>query len=275
MPDDFTPLRVVVMTSHGAPGLEYALKHPHHRALFDIAGVLTSETTFAEMAAVEAAGIPVAVRPLRQFNAERGLSLRNLNARREYDEETVDILNNFRADYVVLLGYNYIVTEPLVDAFPQRLIAFHDGDLLLHDEEGGRRYAGPHAVREAIFAGEPETRTSAYFATRDVGAGPLLLVSAAYRVAPLARDARAWGAADLLSEYADLHRRWMLRGAWGDMFVRAMEFLAAGTVTVVRELVFIDGVPGPCRMGEAPGICRDLEPTLASGIPASCPLLRS
>jgi phosphoribosylglycinamide formyltransferase-1 len=275
MPDDFTPLRVAVMTSHSAPGLEYALQHPHRGALYDIVGVLTSETKFAEMAAVEAAQIPVVVRPLKRTIEERGLPLRNLHAREDYDDETASLLRHFKADYVVLLGYNYIVTESLVEAFPQRLIALHDGDLLLRDEDGRRRYAGLHAVREAIFAGEEETRTSAYFVTQDVGTGHLFLVSSAYRVAALARDARAWGAADLLSEYADLHRRWMRRGAWGDMFVRAMEFLAAGTVSIVRDLVFIDGAPGPCRMGEAPAICRDVEATIASGIPGSCPLLRN
>lgn len=275
MADDFTPLRIAVMTSHGAPGLEFALGHEHRRALFDIVGVLTSEKTFTEIAAVEAAGIPVIVRPLRSNNHDHAFPLRNLHAREDYDAESAHLLKELRADYVLMLGYNYIVTAPLIETFPQRLIAFHDGDLLLRDENGTRRYSGLHAVREAVFAGEPETRSSAFFVTEEVGAGPLFLVSPAYRVAPLARDARDWGAADLLSEYADLHRRWMLRGAWGEMFVRTMEFLAAGTLTVVKDLVFIDGVPGPCRLGEAPGVCRDLESTIANGIPASCPLLRS
>lgn len=275
MPDEFTPLRVVVLTSHSAPGLDYALAHPHRGALYEIAAVASSETTFAEADAVETAEIPVVIRPLKLYMADRGLSVRNLHARADYDGETADLLLHFRADYVFLLGYNYIVTEPLLEAFPQKLIAFHPGDLMLRDENGQRRFAGLHAVREAIFAGESETRSSAYFITREVGAGPLFLLTGPYRVAPLARDARTWGAADLSSEYADLHRRWMVRAGWGEMFIRAIEFLAAGTVKVVHDLVWIDGVPGPCRMGESPGICRELEPTIDSGIPSSCPLLRN
>jgi folate-dependent phosphoribosylglycinamide formyltransferase PurN len=275
MPDEFTPLRVVVLTSHSAPGLEYAIAHPHRGALFEIAAVVSSEDTFAEIDAVEAAQIRVVIRPLKRALADRGLSARNLHARADYDGETADLLLHFRADYVFLLGYNYIVTEPLLEAFPQKLIALHPGDLMLRDENGQRRYAGLRAVREAIFAGEIETRNSAYFVTREVGAGPLFLLSRPYRVAPLALDARMWGAADLSSAYADLHERWMVRAGWGEMFIRAIEFLAAGTVKVVHDLVWIDGVPGPCRMGEAPVICRELEPSIDSGIPSSCPLLRN
>ncbi len=109
----------------------------------------------------------------------------------------------------------------MLESFQQRLLALHDGDLMLRDENGRRRYAGLHAVREAIFAGETETRSSAYFVTQEVGAGPLFLLSRSYRVAQLARDARELGAADLVSSYAELHRRWMLRGCWGEMFIRA------------------------------------------------------
>ncbi len=274
MGEGFSPLRVAVLTSHSAPGLEQAIAHSNRGALYDLVAVISSETALAEAAAVEAAQIPLILRPLKRYNSERGLPLRNLRAREEYDSETAEQLQHFRVDYVFLLGYNYILSEPLVESFPQRLLALHDGDLMLRDENGRRRYAGLHAVREAIFAGEAQTRSSAYFVTQEVGAGPLFLLSRAYRVAQLALDARNWGAADLLSQYAELHRRWMIRGSWGEMTIRTIEFLAAGSVSIVRDIAWIDGVPGPCRMGEAPALCREREQTIDSGVPASCPLIR-
>lgn len=269
-----TPLRVAVLTSHSAPGLEQVIAHSNRGALFDIVGVISSDPVVVEAPAIEAAGIPLVLRPLKIEMTERGLPLRNLRVREDYDAETADLLQHWRADYVFLVGYNYIVTPPLVNAFPQRLLALHDGDLMLRDENGHRRYAGLHAVREAVFAGETETRAAVYFVTQDVGAGPLLILSKPFRVAQLAHDARTWGAADLVSDYAGMHRRWMLRAAWGEMIVRAIECLAAGSVSIVRDIAWIDGVPGPCRLGEAPAICKEREPGLETGIPASCPLIR-
>jgi hypothetical protein len=35
-------------------------------------------------------------------------------------------------------------------------------------------------------------------------------------------------------------------------------------------VVWVDGVPGPCRMGDAPAFCREQE---ASGVPVSCPFI--
>lgn len=274
MPDVFSPLRVAVLTSHSAPGLTQLIAHPNRGAVYELVGVISSEDTLAEAAAVEAAGIPLVVRPLKRYMAERDLPVRNLGARADYDGETADLLQHFRADYTFLLGYNYIATEPLVNAFPQKLLALHDGDLMLRDENGRRRYAGLHAVREAVFAGENETRSSAYFVTQEVGAGPLFLLSRPYRISQLASDARSWGDAALLSEYASLHRRWMIRCAWGEMVVRAIECLAAGSVSIVRDMAWIDGVPGPCRLGDAPAVCHEREQSLESRVPASCPLIR-
>lgn len=182
------------------------------------------------------------------------------------------MLRKAKADWIVLAGYPWIITAPLLQAFPGRILALHDADLTLRDDDGARRYKGLHAVRDALLGGEQETRSSAFVVTEDVGEGPLFLLSGAYRVAPLAEDARRWGAADLLTAYAALHRQWMVRGAWGPMLLRIVELLAAGDIRIVGSVAWIDGVPGPCRMGEAPSICHDRN---IDGIPLSCPFISS
>lgn len=274
MSDDFTPLRVVVLTSHAAPGLELAIASPSRGAIFDIVSVVSSETSFSGMREAEEAGIPVLLRPIRRFHADHGLSLRNLRARAEYDEALVGIASQLHADYIALLGYNFIVSDALLEAFPVRIFTLYDGDLTVRDEEGRRRYSALHAVREAVFSGETETRSSAYFITREVGQGPLFLLSEGFPVSPMAADARERGDAGLLSAYASVHQRWMVQQTWGRMLTRGLEFLAAGTVQIVHDMVWIDGVPGPCRMGEAPSICRKVEPLIERRIPGSCPLIR-
>jgi hypothetical protein len=169
------------------------------------------------------------------------------------DERQITDVN---PDYLLLAGYRHPIPARLFDLFPMRILKLYDG------------------VFDALYEGANETRSSMSFLTHD-GKDPLFLLSAPYPVAAIARDARAWGDAGLLNDYAELHRRWMIRATWGPMFARAMEFLAAGTVQIIHDVAWIDGAPGPCRLGTAPSLCHALEETIDPRIPASCPLIRA
>lgn len=271
----FTPIRVALLTSGSAPALEPLLGDPNRGALYDIACVLGSEIELEQAPLLEAAGIPLVLRPMRRILGDRDLSLRNLHAREEYDRETAEILKSFQADWVILAGYHFIVTEALLSLFPDRVLALHEGDLTLDDGDGRRRYTELHSVRRAIFAGERETRSSLFFVTDRVGEGPLFLLSRPYPVAEIAADGLAWGAYDLVNSYVKVHRDWMIRSAWGEMIARAIGFLAAGTIRVANDVAWVDGVPGPCRMGEAPRACHVLKGEIERGIPSSCPFIES
>ena len=238
------PLRVAVLTSHSAPGIEELLRDPNRGAIYEIAAIVSSEIAFAEMEAAEAAGIPIILQPNRQHAVDR-----------EFDAELAHLLGHLRADYVMLVGYEYIITEPLLEALPMRILKLHDG------------------VSEALYEGANETRSTMTILTDD-GKEPLFLLSQPFVVAALARDARTWGDADLLDDYKALHRRWMIRATWGPMLIRAIEFLAAGSVQVIHDVAWIDGAPGPCRMGTSPEICQAVADTIDARIPASCPFIR-
>lgn len=161
-------------------------------------------------------------------------------------------------------GADYVFANELVRGFEGKTLSIVDADLSLPD----RPYAN---TRDAIFAGESETRSSVYVLTREPLRGPLFLLSAPFPVARMALDARAHRDADFLDEYADLHRRWMISMAWPEMLMRTIELLAAGTTKVVGDIVWIDGAPGACRMGESPAICHETD--VKRGIPRSCPLI--
>lgn len=259
------PLRVALLTSHHAPGIDALLADPNRGSTWELAIVVGSETSLDCEAALESAKVPVELRPIRRQTA-----FRNLHAREEYDDSLADLLAALRVDYILLCGYQYILTEAMLARFPSRILIIHDADLSLRDAS---LYAGPHAVRDAILAGEPETRSSIYLASREVGRGPLFLLGAPYRVAEMALDARERGDADFLCAYADLHRQWMHTTSWGPMLTRAMELLAGGTMQVIGDVVWIDGAPGPCRCGEGPRACHEPEMMLARGIPRSCPFI--
>lgn len=269
------PLRIAILTSSSAAGVERLLADPNRGAVYDIACVVSTETEVLETPLLEAAKIPVILRPLRRELGSHGLSLRNLHAREDYDRETADLLKSLQVDWVILDGYHYIVTEPLLDIYTDRVLCIHEGDLTQVDDDGHRKFVEMHAVRRAIFGGEHETRSSMYFVTPHVGEGPLFLLSAPFPVSPIAADGLKWGAYDLVNSYARTHREWMLRASWGPMIERAIQFIAAGTIRVANDIAWIDGAPGPCRLGEAPRECHLHVSEIARGIPSSCPFIES
>ena len=258
------PLRIALLTSQQVTGVERLLADPNRGSLWELSIVIGSEPELAGAALLEDAHVPVELRPIRLVPA-----FRNLRAREDYDQDLGDLLARLSVDYILLDGWQYILTEAVTARFPGKIFAIHDADFSIRDRAV---YSGPHAVRDAILAGESETRSSVYLVTREVAKGPLFLLGAPYAVAPMARDARERGDIGFLYAYAELHRSWM-RAGWGAMLARALELLAGGTTTVIGDVVWIDGAPGPCRMGEAPHTCHEPEAMLARGIPRSCPFI--
>jgi folate-dependent phosphoribosylglycinamide formyltransferase PurN len=254
-------MRIGLLTARDAPGVQELLDDPHRGELYEVACIVSCDTV---VPATEPWDVPV---------VHRGLPLRNLRLREHYDRHAAETLLSFGVDTVFVSGYPYVLTEPMLEAFAGRIVVAHDGDLTVRDDSGQRRWVGPHAVLDAIVAGEPATRNSLYFATADVGHGPLFLVSERFAVAPLVRDAVATGAYDMVEAYARLHRRWM-RQWWGALLRRSIEFLTAGVVQVVGDTVWIDGAPAPCRLGEAPDLCNERSEPAQRGIPASCPFIQ-
>ncbi len=268
------PLRAAILTSASAPGLERLLADPNRGAVYDITAVVGSETDLVEAARLEAAQVPLILRPMRRMLRDGDHSYRNLHAREDYDRDTADLLKSLNVDWIILSGYRYIVTEPLLATFPDRVVALHEGDLTLLGGDRRRRYTELHAVRRAIFAGEKETRSPMFFATPQIGEGALFQLSEPYPVAEIATDGLAWGAYDLVNSYSRVHREWMLRSASGPMLERAIQFFAAGTIRLAHDVAWVDGAPGPCRLGEAPRVCHTLSGEIQRGIPASCPFIQ-
>lgn len=199
---------------------------------------------------------------------------RNIRERELYDRDTVEALRATDVDYVIVAGYEYVLTAPMLAAFPNRILIVHNGDLTDRNEFGRRRWIGPQPVLDALLSGVKATRTSLYFATEDVGHGPLFLVGPRHAVPALVQHALARGDYDSVAAYAHLHSRWM-RESWTALLDRAIEILAAGTIKIIGDIAWIDGVPGPCRLGEAPDICHTPERLIKRDIPSSCPFIQS
>ena len=142
--------------------------------------------------------------------------------REAFDAETAAMLRRFDVDAVVCLGYLYVITSPLLEAFPDRILNVHDSDL--------PRYPGLHATRDAIYAGERETRSSVHIVTPQLDAGPVIVRSEAFPVAPFVHEAVARGEHDIVRAYAYAQREWMMRSTWGALAAEALQRLTLEAV---------------------------------------------
>jgi phosphoribosylglycinamide formyltransferase 1 len=245
------PLRIAVLCSSRAPGLEPLLSHPRRDDLYEIACVITSEPYFAGRAPVENSGVSVLVHPIRQFHQECGASLRNEEVRRSYDALTVHILQQLDVDAVLLLGYLYVVSDVLLAAFPDRVFNIHDSDLTLTASNGERKYVGLHSTLDTILGGDPDTRSTLHLVTPKLDGGPVLMQSAPYPVAPFAREAAREGHLDIVKAYAYAQREWMMRHCWGDLAIAAIEMVASEDV----EAAFAEArSAGPQLLAPLPGL---------------------
>ncbi len=221
------PLRVAVLSSHRAPGLAHLLtKDPHRGTLYDVVCCLTSEEAFAERALAAAYGMPVLTHPIRPFCLTRGRRVGDLTARAAYDAATVERLAPYRPDLIVLASYLYVLTEPMLAAFPHRIINVHHSDLTQRGALGHPRFIGLRAVRDAILAGETETRATVHLVTSELDAGPPFLRSWPFPVSPLASAALRWQADDISKAYSYAHQEWMIRATWGPLLSASVELIA-------------------------------------------------
>ena len=150
--------------------------------------------------------------------------------RKAFDAETAALLRPFAVDAIVCLGYLFVITEPLLAAFPDRIINLHDADLTLRDADGNPHYPGLHATRDAIYAGERETRSCVHLVTPQLDAGPVIVLSDPFPVAPFIHEAVARGEHDIVRAYAYAQREWMMRSTWGALAADGVARLAMEAV---------------------------------------------
>jgi folate-dependent phosphoribosylglycinamide formyltransferase PurN len=229
-----SPLRVAVLCSRRAPGLLHLLTRADGLGIdWHIVCCLTSEDRFAEQGEVERHGVPVIAHPVRRFYAAQDPAARlgDLRLRRDYDVRTTELLAPYRPDVVILAGYLLVLTGPMLRAFDGRIVNVHHSDLTRRDADGGPRYPGLRAVRDAILAGEPDTRSTVHLVTERLDDGPPLLQSRPFPVSDVAVWARAAGEDDVLRRAIWVHQEWMLRAAFGPLMERMLDLLAGANAT--------------------------------------------
>ena len=102
-------------------------------------------------------GLPIATLPLSPFKTK-------LSPAGEI--ALVELLREKEAEWVVLAGYMRVVKEPLLSAFPNRIINIHPSLL--------PAFKGLRAWEQALAAGVSETGCTVHYVNRDVDAGEII-----------------------------------------------------------------------------------------------------
>jgi len=191
-------LNLAILCSKRAPAIDAVLPHA------------TCVITTHPGAVIETQGVPLGVPLIRH-------PIRSYDDRRVYDALTVHVLKEMGVESVLLLGYLYVLSDVMLNAFPNRIFNIHDSDLTIKHPNGERKYVGLHSTRDAILAGERETRSTLHVVTDKLDGGPILSLSRAYPVAPFVHEAAAAGHTDIVKAYAYAQREWMMRDGWGEM----------------------------------------------------------
>ena len=102
-------------------------------------------------------GLPTATLPPSPFRTKLGP---------EGETALVELLRRHAVEWVILAGYMRVVKEPLLDAFPRRIINIHPSLL--------PAFKGLRAWEQALAAAVPETGCTVHFVNRDIDAGEII-----------------------------------------------------------------------------------------------------
>jgi acetyltransferase len=136
---------------------------------------LFSDSNGAEcLAWAEEEGLPSFCLDIRDYYSDRGVPLKDMRARADYDREVLRLLQGCAPDMLLLAGYVWAVTDVVTGSI--MTVGVHPADLAIQ-KDGHRAYAGADGVGATLAGGEGEIRASSYLATPVLDGGPILIVS--------------------------------------------------------------------------------------------------
>jgi len=101
----------------------------------------------------------------------------------KFEEEVLSQIKGFERkhdlhfDLILLAGYFRILRGPLLQAFPNKILNVHPGDLRVCGPDNKRLFTGMNAVFKAILCGVYETYSTVHLVNEEVDGGEILGVS--------------------------------------------------------------------------------------------------
>jgi phosphoribosylglycinamide formyltransferase-1 len=122
-----------------------------------IAVVVSDQSDAPILVRATAFGLPTATLPPSPFRTKLGP---------EAEAALLEILHGHEVEWIVLAGYMRVVKEPLLAAFPNRIINIHPSLL--------PAFKGLRAWEQALAAGVSETGCTVHFVNADIDAGEII-----------------------------------------------------------------------------------------------------
>ncbi|GFE71172.1 phosphoribosylglycinamide formyltransferase [Chroococcus sp. FPU101] len=104
------------------------------------------------------------------------LNHRDYKKREDLDQAIVNTLKDYQVEWVIMAGWMRIVTEVLVNAFPNHVINIHPSIL--------PSFKGIHAIEQALQAKVKVTGCTVHLVSVEVDSGPILMQA----VVPILND---------------------------------------------------------------------------------------
>lgn len=95
---------------------------------------------------------------------------RDYKSREKFDSKIVQILQQYDVKFVIMAGWMRLVTQVLIDAFPQRMINIHPSLL--------PSFKGVQAVEQALAARVKITGCTVHLISLEVDSGEILIQAA-------------------------------------------------------------------------------------------------
>ncbi|MBD1933604.1 MULTISPECIES: phosphoribosylglycinamide formyltransferase [Cyanophyceae] len=157
---DAKPLKLGVMASGNGSNFEAVAEAIAQQQLNAQIQVLIYNNPGAKAAArAEKWGVPTVL-----------LNHRDFKSREELDKKIVETLQQYQVEWVIMAGWMRVVTQVLVDAFPDRIINIHPSLL--------PSFKGINAVEQALNTGVKITGCTVHLVSVEVDSGKILLQAA-------------------------------------------------------------------------------------------------
>ena len=165
MPQDFSPgerrpLRLGVLASGSGSNFEALVQACQRGELAaELSLLVVNNAGCGAQERAERLGVPVTLHDHRLYASREALDQALISSFRQAD-----------VDLVVMAGWMRIVTQELIDAFPERLLNIHPSLL--------PSFRGARAIEQALAAGVTLTGCTAHLVSLEVDTGPILVQAA-------------------------------------------------------------------------------------------------